>query len=103
MLPHGSVTDDKRESPRHTRHEISNVLPENHMRLAGSSETEIVEMLERIDTNGDRNIDFREFSAMMRNIDHAVTEAALHAGFDKIDTDRNGKVSFDEFSAWVSR
>ena len=73
------------------------------MRAAGSSETEIVEMLERIDTNGDRTIDFREFAAMMRNIDHAVTEAALRASFDKIDTDRNGTVSVAEFSAWVSR
>jgi len=73
------------------------------MRAAGSSETEIVEMLERIDTNGDRTIDFREFAAMMRNIDHAVTEAALRASFDKIDTDRNGTVSVAEFSTWVSR
>jgi Ca2+-binding EF-hand superfamily protein len=73
------------------------------MRIAGSSESEIVAMLERIDTSGDRSIDFREFAAMMREIDHAATDAALRASFDKIDEDRNGAVNFEEFNTWVSR
>ena len=73
------------------------------MTIARVDEAEIEEMFERIDENGDRNIDFKEFTTLMREMDHSKTDPALRAGFDAIDTDRNGRVSFEEFRAWVRR
>lgn len=71
------------------------------MPIAGVDEADIEEMFQRIDENGDRSIDFTEFASLMREMDHSKTEPALRASFDAIDVDRNGRVSFDEFRAWV--
>jgi Ca2+-binding EF-hand superfamily protein len=61
---------------------------------------EIEETFARIDRNGDRNIEFDEFAGLMLRMDHTRTEAALRQQFDVIDTDRDGRVSFEDFRAW---
>jgi Ca2+-binding EF-hand superfamily protein len=61
---------------------------------------EVEEMFGRIDEDGDRVIGFEEFSNFMRAMDQTRTEPSLRVNFDTIDTDRDGRVSFDEFRAW---
>lgn len=61
---------------------------------------EVEEMFERIDEDGDRVIGFEEFSNLMRAMDHTRTASSLRVNFDAIDTNRDGRVSFDEFRAW---
>ena len=61
---------------------------------------EIEEMFERLDEDGDRSIGFDEFSNLMRGMDHTAPASALRARFDAIDTNHDGRVSFDEFRAW---
>jgi len=61
---------------------------------------EVEETFELLDANGDRGIDFEEFARLMREIDHTRSPTALRARFDAIDTNRDGRVNFDEFRAW---
>jgi len=63
---------------------------------------EIEEMFDRIDENGDSSISF-EFTSLMLELDHTRPASALSASFAAIDSDHNGRVSFDEFHAWVTR
>jgi Ca2+-binding EF-hand superfamily protein len=73
------------------------------MQVASFVKDEIEEMFDRIDTDGDRNISFDEFSDLMRDMDRSQSTAQLQASFDAIDSDRDGFVSFDEFCAWIIR
>jgi len=61
---------------------------------------EVEEMFERIDVDGDRNIGFEEFARIMCEIDRTKSPSALRARFNAIDTNRDGRVSFEEFRAW---
>lgn len=73
------------------------------MQKAGFLKDEVREMFERIDTDGDRRINFEEFAGLMLEMDHAKLNSELRASFDFIDTDHDGQVSFDEFCEWVAR
>ena len=71
------------------------------MQIACCVMDEMVETFESIDANGDKSICFEEFAALMREIDAARTDADLRRNFDLIDSDRDGRVSFHEFQAWM--
>lgn len=86
------TTDDSRPAARET-----GLMKTDHAVL-----DEIQEMFDRIDENGDRCINFEEYARLMLAMDHTRSESALRASFDAIDTDRDGRVSFDEFRAWIS-
>jgi Ca2+-binding EF-hand superfamily protein len=73
------------------------------MQIASFVRDEVEEMFDRIDADGDKRISFAEYSELMLQIDHAKTDAALRSGFDVIDLDHDGIVSFDEFYAWIAR
>jgi hypothetical protein len=73
------------------------------MQISGLVRDEVEEMFDRIDENGDRSISFAEYARLMREMDHDKPDTELRAGFDVIDTDRDGRVSFEEFQAWVAR
>ena len=70
------------------------------MRYADPVLDEIEETFQRIDRNGDKTIEFHEFSRLMLRMDHTRSAAALRRQFDGIDTDRDGRVGFEEFRAW---
>lgn len=63
---------------------------------------EIKQTFERIDGNGDRHIDFQEFSSIMLEIDHTRSERALRALFDGIGVKNDGRVTFEAFREWCS-
>jgi Ca2+-binding EF-hand superfamily protein len=73
------------------------------MQVAACLQDEIAQMFERLDENGDRSIGYGEFSGFMLNMDRTRTEQSLRASFDAIDTDRNGRLSLEEFTAWIVR
>lgn len=71
------------------------------MNIASAVQDEIEETFDRIDQNGDRRISFGEFAALMMDMDHTRTPAALRLSFDAIDRDRDGLVSPEEFNTWL--
>ena len=73
------------------------------MEIANAVFDEVQEAFDRIDENGDGYISFEEFAALILEIDPVRPESALRAGFAAIDTDRNGRVTFGELRAWMSR
>jgi Ca2+-binding EF-hand superfamily protein len=70
------------------------------MQYADPELDEIEASFERFDANGSRNIEVEEFVGFMHKIDHTRPDNVLRAQFGAIDTDHDGRVSFDEFRAW---
>ena len=72
------------------------------MQYADPELDEIEASFERLDENGSRSIEFEEFVGFMREIDHTRPDGALRVQFDAIDSDRDGRVSLEEFRAWCA-
>jgi Ca2+-binding EF-hand superfamily protein len=61
---------------------------------------EIEELFEQNDTDGDGDIDFAEFAALMGDLDPRMPRAALEIGFRDIDANKDRRINFGEFLAW---
>jgi Ca2+-binding EF-hand superfamily protein len=61
---------------------------------------EIEELFEQNDTDGNGDIDFAEFTALMDDLDPQMPHAALEIGFRDIDTNKDARINFDEFLVW---
>ena len=61
---------------------------------------EIEELFEQNDTDGNGDIDFGEFTTLMRELDPQMPPASLEVGFRDIDTNQDGRINFDEFLVW---
>jgi calmodulin len=61
---------------------------------------EIEELFEQNDTDGNGDIDFEEFTALMGDLDPQMPHPALETGFRDIDSNKDGRINFDEFLAW---
>jgi len=70
---------------------LSNSLPQ-----AKATETELEDMINEVDVDGDGVIDFGEFLSMMSRHNE---EKELKAAFDMFDTNGDGKISKEEFTA----
>lgn len=70
------------------------------MQSTNRAQDEIEETFDRIDKNRDRIIEIEEFSALMLELDRYTSPTEMRACFAAIDTDRDGRVTYDEFRAW---
>lgn len=61
---------------------------------------DLAEHFNQVDTDGDRRIDFAEFSRLIEDLDEGMTREALRIGFREIDTDHDGVIDFREFADW---
>jgi Ca2+-binding EF-hand superfamily protein len=61
---------------------------------------EIEELFEQNDTDGNGDIDFDEFTALIRDLDEPMSQHTLDIGFREIDTDKDGRINFGEFLVW---
>jgi Ca2+-binding EF-hand superfamily protein len=61
---------------------------------------EIEELFEQNDTDGNGDIDFGEFKTLMTELDPQMSRAALEIGFRDIDTNKDGRINFDELLVW---
>jgi Ca2+-binding EF-hand superfamily protein len=52
------------------------------------------------DTDGSGQLTQSEFMAFMRDFDSGLSEEECRIGFDEIDTDHDGVITFAEFRAW---
>jgi len=56
----------------------------------------------KCDTNNDGRIQLEEFKELLRNIGAEASADEARIGFDAVDTDGDGVISFDEFVGWWS-
>jgi Ca2+-binding EF-hand superfamily protein len=62
---------------------------------------DLAEHFGQVDSDGDRRIDFAEFSRLVENLsDGDMSLEERRIGFKEIDTDRDGAIDFHEFVAW---
>jgi hypothetical protein len=63
----------------------------------GDMQKYAIELLQRLDKNGDKFIDFTEFSAGLRDMGINVTNHEQHALMRHFDTNGDGRISMEEF------
>ena len=61
---------------------------------------ELSESFRYNDVNKDGLIEFAEFVEMLGQLEAEVSDEEARIGFDEIDIDDDGAISFDEFVAW---
>lgn len=61
---------------------------------------ELSESFRYNDANKDGLIEFAEFVEMLAQLESGIGAAEARIGFDEVDTDDDGAISFDEFVAW---
>jgi calmodulin len=61
---------------------------------------EIAELFEQNDTDGNGDIDFGEFEALVSELDPRMSKASLEIGFRETDINKDGRINFDEFLDW---
>jgi Ca2+-binding EF-hand superfamily protein len=54
----------------------------------------------RYDENGDGEISFDEFVALLEDLGDGLSDAERRLAFDATDHDDNGSIDFQEFAAW---
>jgi Ca2+-binding EF-hand superfamily protein len=63
-------------------------------------EQELKEDFAEADSDHDGRIDFKEFGALLENLEAGVSEQDLRIGFHEIDTDHDGRINLREFVDW---
>jgi len=61
---------------------------------------ELSESFRYNDANKDGLIEFAEFVEMLGQLEAEASNDEARIGFDEVDTDDDGAISFDEFVAW---
>ena len=75
--------------------------PPGHSELEDAGpKDEVWEIFRRYDTDRNGYIDQRELSYVCEALGMSIGDDELAIAFDAIDTNRSGKISWDEFSAW---
>jgi len=62
--------------------------------------SELREDFEYVDANADGRIDIKEFTDLLDGLEAFVSNEEAKLGFEEIDTDKDGAVTFAEFVAW---
>lgn len=70
------------------------------MKIEPGELQELSESFRYNDVNKDGLIEFAEFVEMLGQLDAEVSDTEARIGFDEIDTDDDGAISFDEFVDW---
>lgn len=63
-------------------------------------EDELRTLFEGCDQNGNGTLQFAEFEEFLNNIGAGMSTRECRIGFSEIDTDRDGRIDFDEFYRW---
>lgn len=70
------------------------------MNVTPEERQELREAFDFNDNDSNGKIDFMEFVAMLDGLEADVDAAQAQLGFEEVDTDGDGMISFDEFVEW---
>ena len=70
------------------------------MEVTQEERRELKESFDFNDSDSNGKIDFVEFLAMLEKLEAGIDAAQAQFGFEAIDTDGDGMISFDEFVEW---
>jgi Ca2+-binding EF-hand superfamily protein len=68
--------------------------------LTNDDIADLNEQFDECDADGDRLIDFGEFSQLLDRLGSQLSPAQCRSEFDSIDLDRDGTIDHGEFMAW---
>ena len=64
------------------------------------SAEEIRETFDHFDRDGNGTMDVGEFVSLLQALGAAASAEEVAAGIEALDTNRSGRIDFDEFTAW---
>lgn len=70
------------------------------MAVTEEERRELKEAFDYNDSDNNGRIDFMEFVSMLNGLEAGIDTAQAQIGFETIDTNGNGTISFDEFIEW---
>lgn len=70
------------------------------MNVTDEDRRELKEAFDFNDSDSSGKIDFMEFVALLDGLDAGIDAAQAQFGFEEVDTDGDGMISFDEFVEW---
>jgi Ca2+-binding EF-hand superfamily protein len=85
---------------RHTHKDRTTL---DYLRPGSEERGRLRETFDFNDVNKDGRLTLGEFIRFMESTDENITSAECEIGFDAIDSDRDGAISFDEFHEWWTR
>ena len=85
---------------RHTRKDRTTL---DYIRPGSEERGRLRETFDFNDINKDGRLTLGEFIRFMQSTDENLTSAECEIGFEEIDSDRDGAISFDEFFEWWAR
>jgi Ca2+-binding EF-hand superfamily protein len=71
--------------------------------IGGDEMADVAEEFDACDADGDRRIDFAEFSQLLDGLGTELPPAQQRARFDEIDKDQDGAIDRQEFLDWWRR
>ncbi|GMU62910.1 MAG: hypothetical protein AMXMBFR34_46730 [Myxococcaceae bacterium] len=69
---------------------------------AGDEHDEVFEIFRAYDRDASGSIDRGEFSRLLEALGMEISEEELAIALDVVDSNRSGRISWDEFKAWWS-
>jgi Ca2+-binding EF-hand superfamily protein len=70
------------------------------MKYAEDRVDDIAESFDLADEDGDGQISLTEFRGLMLALGSTLRDEAVEASFLRIDSNRDGRIGFEEFRAW---
>ena len=70
------------------------------MTVTQEERRELKEAFDFSDSDNNGKVDFVEFIALLEQLEVGVDAAQAQLGFEAVDTDGDGVISFDEFLEW---
>jgi calmodulin len=67
---------------------------------SNADDASLHDAFKRYDDNGDGEISFDEFVALVEDLGDDLSDAERRLAFAATDRDDNGRIDFQEFSAW---